>query len=133
MELKDQCASLEQAKRLKELGISERSIANWYTGDQKLGPILFFSLPGDPEENHYQAYTASELGKMLPQTISYRKTQKASIKISRFNAWTIYYNRHGSGMNVAMKESKNLAQAMAEMLIHILEEGFVAPELINPS
>lgn len=137
MTQEEMVCTLEQSMRLNELGIDLSSQFAWCWNGAMLTSefekAFFLNLEGFKEEwpEAYPAFTSSELGIMLPQTIKYRKTQVADIKISRFNAWTIFYNRRSSGMNVLMSESKNEAQARADMLIQLLENQFVTSEFIN--
>lgn len=136
MKIENQVCTLEQAKRLSQLGIRQGlSIFFWddYAGKVQL---MMNSTPNDgyvPDEENtcFSAFTVAELGVMLPQTIKFCKTQKASIQLSRFNAFTIYYNRHSSGSNVCMQESYKEAEARAAMLIHLLEEKYITAEEVN--
>lgn len=155
MKLEHQVINLQQAQRLKELGVKQESYFSWF-GDLTprlmdngkdgavYGPWIFLSTtePLNNQEADWRsdvnqtkplasAFTVAELGVMLPQTISYKKTQKASIKISRFNAWTIFYNRHSSGMNVCMTEDYNECVARGAMLINLLESKLITAEEVN--
>lgn len=135
MELKDQVTPLELAKKLHKLGLKERSIASWYTGDSNLGPMVFFTLPGEPKENHYAAFTASELGELLP-------TQSGII------SWDVSYNDHQGQWDCRIydlvkyfqtesvspippiayeAEGETMAEAMADALIHCIENKLVTP------
>lgn len=136
MKIEHQVCTLEQAKRLSQLGIMQGlSIFFWSDYDGKVQLMLNFTpedgYKPDAENTCFSAFTVAELGVMLPQTINFYKTQKASIKLSRFNAFTIYYNRHSSGSNVFMTESKHEAQARAAMLITLLENNIITAEEIS--
>ncbi len=72
MTLQDQVISLESAKRLKELGVAQKSIFYWELF-LKTKPTLVFVPRGmiiEAGDNEYvSAFTCSELGELLPKTI----------------------------------------------------------------
>lgn len=138
MKIDNQVCTVEQAMRLKELGVDAESFMRWVSDDDKEYELVvstgygWSDFPGYNGSKYIiNAYSVSELGVMLPQTIQFCKTQKASIKISRFNAWTIYYNRHSSGSNVCMNERFNEAEARSAMLINLLENDFITATDVN--
>jgi hypothetical protein len=142
MKLEKQVCTLEQAKQLKKLGIAQTGLWSYFKAQSHAGFCLtdmalrhVWILTGNPYDREdilfTSAFSVAELGVMLPQTIKFCKTQKASIQLSRFNAFTIYYNRHSSGSNVCMTESYNEAEARAKMLIHLLESNFITAEEVN--
>lgn len=142
MELIDQVCSLEQAKRLKELGVigntgnclffhldlpeTKYRRASIFIADRRLMESVT-----DPGE-HWAAFTASELGEMLPCE-------------SGIIYWEVAYNDHLGCWNciirdlVKWKGGKNIppiayesegdtmAECMADALIHCLENKLVTP------
>lgn len=67
MKLEKQVVSLELAKKLKKLGVTQQSLFYWFNGE------IFFEKDNlwiSPfKKAGYSAFTASELGEMLPQEI----------------------------------------------------------------
>lgn len=150
MELKDQVCTLEQAKRLKELGVSAHSIWWWkqdrtptnsnmtyYGVAQEYMPWDIFlgqrsKISGSDVCFEYPAYTASELGEMLPCE-------------SGIIGWEVYYNDHIGEWNCVIRdlvkwkggnipppiayesEGDTMVEAMADALIHCLENKLVTP------
>jgi len=68
MTLEDQVVSLELAKKLKELGVSQESYFFWYGGNVLRENQLTQELRR--HEPPVSAYTAAELGEMLPYKIT---------------------------------------------------------------
>jgi len=66
MELENQVCSLELAKKLKKLGIKQKSL--WWWRDFPNSPELTEDMLGIPNEIEYSAFTVAELGKMLKGT-----------------------------------------------------------------
>lgn len=66
MKLEDQVCTFEQAKKLKELGIAQKS---WFCYshllDEKNNPILAFKPTTDNYEGDISALTVAELGNIL--------------------------------------------------------------------
>lgn len=136
MELKDQVAPLEMAKRLKELGVKAdaqfywRGDHIWHFNEVTSWPEQeqFHDLiqSGDEAHHIFPAYTASELGEMLPCE-------------SGIIGWEVYYNDHIGEWNCVIRdlvkwkggkvpppiayesEGDTMAEAMADALIHCLE------------
>lgn len=141
MELKDQVCTLEQAKRLKELQIKADAQFYWrgehvwhfnevtdWPNQEQLHNLI---ASGDEAHHIYPAYTASELGEMLPCE-------------SGLIFWDVMYNDHigewHCRIHDLVKELKKekeviaheaegdtMAEAMAEALIHCLENKLVTP------
>src|ERR1044071_3781768 len=76
MKIEDQVCTLEQAKRLKELGVVQESEFYWMKwitvledGTEHEWKVVFNKAWGE----YYSAYTVAESGVMLPDvTVSYR-------------------------------------------------------------
>lgn len=66
MKLENQVCSLELAKKLKELGVKQKSLFCWVYQDD----IERYELVYMPGHHWVSAFTASELGDMLPKDIS---------------------------------------------------------------
>lgn len=136
MELKDQVCTQEQSHKLYEFGVRAESIFYYRLRNV---PKEFWNLemPGNvphswqaPQEE-YHAYTASELGEMLPCE-------------SGLIYWDVCYNDHigewycrihdlvkelkkGKEVIAHEAEGDTMAEAMADALIHCLENKLVTP------
>lgn len=124
MELKDIVCSLEHAKRLKELGVKQDSLFYWdawYVGGKFRNADLAASRMGYENNEtlsceNYSAFTASELGEMLPAMIStIRETD---------GHWSFV---HGDNISIDIKSFPIYKEvdARAQLLIHLIENGLI--------
>lgn len=134
MRLEDQVCSLEYAKRLKELGVRQESVFYWCGKENDvhlLGCGLenyergnAWSVDDYYSEFRYSAFTVAEL---IDKTI----------KPSNLS-WIIYYSIRNMEWNIRNNDTVfdgqewhfvevDLADALAKMLIHLIEKGIVKP------
>jgi len=161
MNLESQVCSLEYAKRLKELNVKQESIIYWEKcPENKNEFILSFIEWHDKEsgewgdchllenQEHYSAFTVSELMDLLPHRIttkenepysSYRLRIEKSIwykNIESLNFVYIYIVNYYCDTTsevmdwtyVALTKNvhdENPANALAKMFIHLLENGLI--------
>lgn len=136
MKLEDQICSLELAIRLKELGVKQNSLFDWYC--QVGGIILDTDVRGKwiirPELERNQgvgercsAFTVAELGGMLPQEINsfWIRFLKYS-KEFEVGYWEEMCD--GDERRFSHYKDEKESDARAKMLIHLLEEGLVNPK-----
>lgn len=127
MKLEDQCCTLQQAKRLKELGIEQISYFIW--GER--GVITEgWSVEGY-EDTFYAAYNVAELGLMLPK----------SLPLNDGHHWAFYHRHCWKGESVGYSAYGRPsieqdwfvteAEARATMIIGLLENALVTAEEIN--
>lgn len=124
MKLENQVCSLEQAKRLKELGIEQKShfvfcptteghtIVNRESGIHLMWP-----------DEHFAAFTVAELGVMLSAWL-----------FPRHNNWMPRPNETGFDVLGGLAERQSFAteaQARAAMLIYLLENSHITPTSVN--
>lgn len=163
MRLKDQVCTLEQAIKLKELGIAQGKsyaafIKNLCQKDKKfwLEPVTY---PGCSNEGYedwtkgclqgYSAFTVAELAAMVPDytptlgnlEISKAETDHVSLQPNRKKWWNVSYWIWSGGYEgdryIAEKEKRYLhqadtmAQALASILIHLLENNLITAEAVN--
>ena len=107
MELSKQVTNLELSKKLKELGVKQKSYFFWYLFDDGTWDI-------DPEVfgkwgiDKVSAFTVAELGEMLiPMVITYRSAK---------DYWECAYDPRGICLT-----AKTEADARATMLIYLIE------------
>lgn len=148
MKLQDQVCTLEQAKKLKELGVKQESLF-CFIGDDNPDPKynlphdLYYSYQAREEfgaswwEHRIAAFTVAELGAMLPGVdISKGEFMYFSMG-SKGGHWFIDYNGSerktieckGEDDLFEMKETE--AGARAEMLIYLLENKLITIDEVN--
>lgn len=135
MKIENQVCSLEQAKRLKELGIEQENYSfKWM--DEGSIPYLTDKFRGnwsnDPRMvvdviGEYRAFTVAELGMMLPEDYS-------SFHISK--SWHFRKAEFGCEHNdntqpKDVMQAPTEAQARAEMLIYLLNNNHTTSEEVN--
>lgn len=144
MELKDQVCTLEQAKRLKELGVTEQSLWRWVFPARKemistTYGVYHYEQAKDIIEGNEgtyfdhtdaPAYTVAELGEMLPDMLT-TNLQYELVSIKEDDCWLIRYVR-GNNMldqhpNIKGIGGETEAQARAAMLIYMLENSLIKP------
>lgn len=163
MKIENQVCSIEQAKKLKSLGIKGNSMLTWMyavlsldgdkfenvpmlyrenTGAYDLVNVLDFdkkwetTLEEDYETiGNYAAYSVAELGVMLP-----------CIRTFNYDGYTSYINYYClcgkfycsidcaiSGKNLFKIHGDTEAQARSSILIWMLENKIITPEQVNKS
>lgn len=158
MKIENQVCSLEQAKRLEELGITSKSLFYWipwkaidFDGvfiGQECDKGFVHILNGEVETlgagECFPAFTAAELGVMLPEEIDHPHNEHSSYYISygfsdtpeggikgRAICW--YEDNdlapHLETLKITSGETE--AQCRAKMLIELLESKLITPEEVN--
>lgn len=136
MRLEDQVVSLENAKKLKELGVKQESFCAWFQHthndcqDWEIRINTQQSMVLILGENEYAAFTVAELGKILPCAIG-DITKDNHYDLYCFkdfpNDWFVQYRRCGKEntlwKNLDIHCDQNLAEGMAKMLIHLIENS----------
>lgn len=154
MKIENQVCSLEQAKRLKELGVVQHSAFYHYkqivngVSEVRIYPLfhedfgrhaknesLDRALSGDSKNEIYSAFTIAELGIILPHNfISHRHDPKVSD-----NYWVVKLD-YNSECDVCAQahptihfnsESQTESCSRAAMLIYLLENGTVTADDVN--
>lgn len=120
MKIENQVCTLEQAKRLKELGVEAVPLYWHYCGfmTEKHGIVQYdFVLRYNSAHAVYPAFTVAELGAMLP--LYYYSYEGDNGK-----EWYCLYDGNESLYEkYEFTNSKTEAEARAKMLIHLLETG----------
>ncbi len=131
MNLEDQVISLGISKKLLTLGVKQNSLFYWVRpiSDWKITAVItdedkiYFQhsvLDVFPME-YYPAFTASELADLIPDQINgefirySKKDNEYKIYITSLEKCIIFF-------------SKNLSNCMAEMLIYLIENGYMKNE-----
>ena len=118
MKLEEQVCSLDLAKRLKELGIKQDTQFYWHHYNGKDYPSY-----GDPKVclckyDEISAFTVAELGEIIPKSLNF------NIEFDNYGNWMIHFWINDEDHAIPIN-NKSLANAMAEMLIYLLEEGLI--------
>lgn len=130
MKLEDQVCTLQSAKRLRELGWAQNSLFYWTGRDSD---ISSFSVEMKPyASNVYSAYTASELGEMLP----YYLVNKGELSVNKNyvrdykNGWNCSYQKTvNCSKELPVIYNPNQTECMAKMLIYLTENALIAPNV----
>lgn len=127
--LVDQVVSLELAKKLKELNVKQEGFFHWVD----TGSRVVLSYPREENDIHlaalikegrtYCAFTADELGDMLPNVL----ITKVPPDESRNFYWFICYRNTFESCNFEAIDV-NEANARAKILIYLIENGLLLPE-----
>ena len=114
MKLKNQCCSLEQGKRFKELELTGSLFHHFQ------GRIASEAWGND----YYPAFTAAELGIMAN---SEYYTMRDGSETSEYANWSWYSDAN----NVGMGPFNTQAEAAADLIIWLLENGHATAEECN--
>ena len=126
MKIEDQVCSLENAKKLGELGVETRGIFLWVLLDateQVLPCDFYLTTDSDRYLILAPAHTSAELGEMLP-VIPLWSSQK-----SFDEGWSCYAN-HKTNQWGHAEYADTEADARALMLIWLIENGHVKAEVV---
>ena len=148
MKLEQQCCSLEQGKRLKELGVTAEPLF-WHVID--IDPITPLDIIQKWQHSNfdqcekYPAYTVAELGVMLPEEIGHKYNEHSSyyymqghsdVPVKYPKLWVIWYEDNDLSpelevLNMQFAAGDTEAEARAAMLIYLLENHLTTPEEVN--
>lgn len=132
MKIEDQVCSLEQAKKLKELGIEQNTEFTWVCVMPDPVGEQWYYVPAarhdtrkeiENAENLAAAFTVAELGVMLPLYYS------SYVSDNRKSWYCLKDGTQEDYSKYEFTESKTEAQARALMLIHLLENEIEAEEV----
>jgi len=121
MQIEDQVCSLELAKRLKELGVKQESLFYRFKNENLQYLYCKYYEQYSPHVNldikdGYSAFTACELGEMLPSECYCAKT--------KHERWSCcYIGDDGDDSEYCFSETE--VECRAQMLIRLIESGLV--------
>lgn len=153
MKLEDQVASVEQCKKLKELGIAQKGCFSWlysplnsnygisHHNEESL-EILAMSNPKSIEWKEriergiFSAFSVAELGLMLPDLLETDLYQYELVCIKEADdEWLCRYVRNNNTLDLHPKADfgtgETEAEARADLLISLLEDKLISVEKIN--
>jgi hypothetical protein len=146
MILENQVCTIEQAKKLKELGVIQKSLFYWHpkferpvfgeTSVKKHGKQYTVTQVCNDKEVAVSAFTASEIGDMLPDLIEYDNRQYELVIVKEeHELWLCQYSRNNNLLDTLLHidriYKKELVQSLAEMAILLMELGKILPPQIN--
>jgi hypothetical protein len=145
MKLQDQVCTLQQAKRLKELGVKQDSLY-YYTEPVPGVPDWWIACQVLNLTEQYSGFTVAELGQMLPARIFYENDDWFLTTHKGKRGWYIQYqtNKLDAVVNAegeldrpkltlfkTWRDSFNMAEAFADYLILLLENKLIEIESLN--
>lgn len=127
MELESQAATLEQSKRIEELGIKIDSYFSWVSS---ISEIKFNLVAAASIKLACSAYlpapTAEEIAELLPFQIPTGEDLLVDFKIWKYPD---IYSCGYYGFRITHK--KSLAQALADLLIWLIQNNRINPKELN--
>jgi hypothetical protein len=126
MQIEDQVTNLELSRRLKELGVKQRSIFWWIEEKDRSASILHHGYPLADYEWQYSAFTVAELGILIPEyfddgdsSTNWGKCEKG------FYAGCDYYKDNPDKVGWLKRSTKEFhdrkeADARAKLLIYLI-------------
>lgn len=127
MKLEDQLCSLELAKKLKELGVKQDSLFCWGTEFD----LEFLPTEIRNENVVVAAFTSSELGEMLPDSLESNTASYCTKQLIYQKSKGIHGIGYWKGDHQQAYPSFNdttEANCRAKMLIWLIENGYVKNE-----
>jgi hypothetical protein len=134
MKLEQQVVWLELAKRLKELGVKQESIFYWGLFPRNDGQPARWELDLASHvlaikdiallKDKLSAFTVAELGQMLPEAVDTGSSILYLGCDKMDSEWTTKYR----GSTKLITHAESLADAMAKLLIYLIENDLWKPE-----
>ena len=130
MKLEDQVCSLELAKRLKELGVKQESYFQWEQYEESYEPsVRPCKDMGFHTEFIAPAFTVAELGEIMTEAghgVVSRIGTTACATLVKKEWWVTGGNWLPEKQKYDhLETSEKWADALAKMLIHLIEKGIV--------
>jgi hypothetical protein len=137
MNLESQVCSLDLAKKLHELGVKKDSTFVWKSYDGEYYQVKFISFNLCLDDELYPAYTASELGDMLPSSLEVNDSSSSFLYCCKHSDdnWTIEY-RYNRIINDGLVDEVTYvysnchedteSNARATMIIYLIENGLIS-------
>jgi hypothetical protein len=121
MKLEDQVVSLDLAKRLKELGVEQKSLFWWVNGH---GKIELHDRRTD--DGSVSAFTVAELGEILPPFVKTERDGYVNFRQRKTdNGLYLCSGYPGEELVIEFGDGTNEADARAKMLIYLIENKLI--------
>ncbi len=128
MELEQQVVSLDFAKRLKELGMKQRSVWYWRIAAENEPILTYIEWHYLIQYENYSAFSVAELGQLLPRTVSLPTlTPEEGLNPYEFEGHHSPDGDYVVGYGRDLKQRADTeANARAKMLVYLLENKLLA-------
>lgn len=123
--IEQQVCSIELARRLKGLRVKQESVWRWYKEEGMVSPAAVL-MGLYPECVIAAAFTVAELGEMLPEGIFPEDAQSLNV-VKMDHGWRFFYRGLDDHRTTYGDWYRNMADAAADMLIYLIEQGIVTP------
>jgi len=151
MRIEDQVCSLENAKKLKDLGVKQFSTCYWWEYDKDSWDLTISVYPSNPN-TYISAFSSSELLDILPHKVDTKENEPFNffrfnmeksfiVDLEKLNMTYIYIvnyicdSTETAGENAWLRRAlvknmydKNPADALAKMLIFLIENNLLENE-----
>lgn len=156
MNLQDQCCPVDQAKRLKELGVKQVGAFSWFIATDRddepgfnrasSGGCLVCGHPVTPYIEEISAFTGIELGAAIPFRIFWNDDDYFPQIHKGKSGWYIQYQTNKKEVAITAegeldrpraylfntyRAEHNMAESFAQYLIMLLQGGAVTLDEIN--
>jgi hypothetical protein len=128
MTIQQQVCTLGQAKRLKELGVTDETNQFYFiNGHIAWGLDLVSQIAAGNE--FYPAFTVAELGVMLPENINCFKSN-GKFEVSA-HKWQYPVKQIQEGFNFFVVKGDTEAECKSAMLITLLKQNLITADEVN--
>lgn len=121
MNLSEQVTNLELSEKLKSLNVKQESLfyyLNMYDGSHH---ILYIDKLSHTKDHYISCYTASELLEFYPKFIN-----DWIFRIEKYpSEFEVKYCDRNDEKRLCVEFDKNLCNALAKMLIHLIENKII--------
>jgi hypothetical protein len=134
MTIQQQVCTLEQAKRLSQLGIRQGLSVFFYDTYVDNQRLVMNSTPEDgylpdPDNTCFSAFTVAELGVMLPENINCFKSN-GKFEVSA-HKWQYPVKQIQEGFNFFVVKGDTEAECKSAMLITLLKQNLITADEVN--
>ncbi len=142
MELLKQITSFVISKRLKELGVDQRSQFKWWkgAGEARLMPSDWSQFNMEPKPMYdtadvkecFSSFTVAELGEMLPARVK-KEGEWYMLECMKHAKWEVKYVTYRNGIGFVLNghgviQHGEEAEARGRMLVYLLENNLIQYE-----
>jgi hypothetical protein len=126
MNLEQKVTSLELSKKLNELGVKQESLFYWDKPLLRDEYLLVYEETIHSYGNRYSAFTASELLELFPTDYEIKKIKVTYDNGKSYSEYFIKHEDDGIDSSETFYDT-NICNALAKMLIHLIEKGSIKP------
>lgn len=116
MTLEHQVTNKEISQRIKELHVPQESLFYWHINEKNESAVVLGQGYENGKTLNFSAFTASELGELLPFGTRFNKGEKG---------WTANEPTSVNDKRWGFRAGKTLVDTMGKMLIYLLENKLI--------